>query len=117
MIGLVDADPCRGEELDSPDGRNRRIHELEERLTRLNRASLRITRDLCLDSMLQGVIDSALRSDLPPWVRAGVRDSSGGRHNSQQAWGVAGGTKNSPGKRGLSTRTHHFPPSLPPFSR
>ena len=59
MIGLVDADPCRGEELDSPDGRNRRIHELEERLTRLNRASLRITRDLCLDSMLQGVIDSA----------------------------------------------------------
>ena len=41
------------------DHRDRRIAELEARLSRLGQASLRITGDLNLDSLLQGVLDSA----------------------------------------------------------
>ena len=39
--------------------RDRRIRELEERLTRLSEAGLRITEDLDFTTVLQGVVDSA----------------------------------------------------------
>ena len=45
--------------MDTPDERDRRILELEERLTRLSEAGLRITQDLDFNSVLQGVLDSA----------------------------------------------------------
>ena len=41
------------------DERDIRIRELEERLSRLSRASLRITEDLDFNTVLQGVLDSA----------------------------------------------------------
>ena len=45
--------------MDRPDERDRRIQELEERLSRLSEASLRITEDLDFNTVLQGVVDSA----------------------------------------------------------
>ena len=42
-----------------PDERDLRIRELEERLSRLSTASLRIIEDLDFNSVLQGVLDSA----------------------------------------------------------
>ena len=45
--------------MDRPDERNRRIRELEERLTRLSEASLRINESLDFDTVLQEVVDSA----------------------------------------------------------
>ncbi len=42
-----------------PDERDLRIQELEERLSRLSSASLRITEDLDFNTVLQGVLDSA----------------------------------------------------------
>ena len=45
--------------MDRPDERDRRIRELEERLSRLSDASLRITEDLDFNTVLQGVLDSA----------------------------------------------------------
>ena len=45
--------------MDGPDERDRRIDELEERLSRLSEASLRITEDLDFNTVLQGVLDSA----------------------------------------------------------
>ena len=45
--------------MNRPDERDRRIQELEERLSRLSEASLRITEDLDFYSVLQGVLDSA----------------------------------------------------------
>ena len=46
--------------MDRPDERDRRrILELEERLSRLSSASLRITEDLDFNTVLQGVLDSA----------------------------------------------------------
>ncbi len=45
--------------MDRPDERNQRILELEERLSHLSEASLRITEDLDLNTVLQGVVDSA----------------------------------------------------------
>ena len=42
-----------------PDEPHRRIHELEERLSRLSEAGRRITEDLDFRSVLQGVVDSA----------------------------------------------------------
>ena len=41
------------------DDRDQRTRELQERLSRLNEASLRITEDLDLDAVLQGVVDAA----------------------------------------------------------
>ena len=41
------------------DGRDRRIEALQDRLTRLSEASLRINDSLELDTVLQGVLDSA----------------------------------------------------------
>ena len=45
--------------MDRPDERDLRIQELEERISRLSQASLRITQDLDFNSVLQGVLDSA----------------------------------------------------------
>ena len=45
--------------MDRPDERDLRIRELEERLSRLSSASLRITEDLDFNTVLQGVLDSA----------------------------------------------------------
>lgn len=45
--------------MDRPDDRDLRIRELEERLSRLSEASLRITEDLDFNTVLQGVLDSA----------------------------------------------------------
>ena len=45
--------------MDRPDELHRRIHELEERLSQLREASLRIIEDLDFNSVLQGVVDSA----------------------------------------------------------
>ena len=42
-----------------PDGRDKRIRDLEERLSRLSEAGLRITEDLDFDTVLQEVVDSA----------------------------------------------------------
>ena len=42
-----------------PDGRDRQIETLRERLSRLSDASLRINESLDLDDVLQGVLDSA----------------------------------------------------------
>ena len=42
-----------------PDGRDRQIAMLQERLSRLSDASLRINESLDLDDVLQGVLDSA----------------------------------------------------------
>ncbi len=45
--------------MERPDERDRRIRQLEERLSRLSEASLRITEDLDFNTVLQGVLDSA----------------------------------------------------------
>ena len=45
--------------MDQPDERDRRIRELEERLSRLSGASLRVNESLDLEDVLQGVLDSA----------------------------------------------------------
>ncbi|MXY87629.1 MAG: response regulator, partial [Dehalococcoidia bacterium] len=45
--------------LSAPDERDRRIRELEERLSRLGEASLRISESLDFDTVLQEVVDSA----------------------------------------------------------
>ena len=45
--------------MDRPDERDRRIRELEERLSRLSGASLRVNESLDLEDVLQGVLDSA----------------------------------------------------------
>ena len=49
----------QGEELPRPDELHRRIQKLEERLSRLSEAGLRITEGLDFRSVLQGVVDSA----------------------------------------------------------
>ena len=49
----------RGDELNRTDEQDRRIRELEERLSRLSEASLRITEDLDFNTVLQGVLDAA----------------------------------------------------------
>ena len=51
--------PNRGDELNRPDDPMREIAALRERLARLSEASLRITEDLDLDTVLQGVVDAA----------------------------------------------------------
>ena len=60
MIDLADADSYRGDDLDRLDERDRLIRELEERLSRLSEASLRITEHLDFNTVLQGVLDSAV---------------------------------------------------------
>ncbi len=45
--------------MDQPDERDRRIQELEERLSRLSEAGLRINESLEFDTVLQEVVDSA----------------------------------------------------------
>ena len=45
--------------MERPDEQDIRIRELEERLSRLSSASLRITEDLDFNTVLQGVLDSA----------------------------------------------------------
>ena len=45
--------------MERPDDPYRRIRVLEERLSRLSEASLRITEDLDFNTVLQGVLDSA----------------------------------------------------------
>ncbi len=45
--------------MNGPDEQDIRIRELEERLSRLSSASLRITEDLDFNTVLQGVLDSA----------------------------------------------------------
>ena len=55
----ANADSYRGDDLDRPDERDLRIRELEERLSRLSEAGLRITEDLDFNTVLQGVVDSA----------------------------------------------------------
>ena len=49
----------RGDELNRPDERDRRIQQLEERLSRLSEAGLRINESLDFDTVLQEVVDSA----------------------------------------------------------
>ena len=49
----------RGDELNRPDERDRENAALRERLSRLNRASLRITEDVDLDIVLREVLDGA----------------------------------------------------------
>ena len=41
------------------DDRDQRIQSLQERLSKLSEASLNITEDLDLDTVLQGVVDGA----------------------------------------------------------
>ena len=45
--------------MDRPDEQDRRIRELEERLSRLSEASLRINESLDFETVLQNVLDSA----------------------------------------------------------
>ena len=45
--------------MDLPDERDQRIRELEERLSLLSQASLRVNESLDFDTVLQGVLDSA----------------------------------------------------------
>ena len=45
--------------MDQPDPRDREIAELNERLSRLSEASLRINESLDVDAVLQGALDSA----------------------------------------------------------
>ena len=45
--------------MDSPDELHRRIQQLEERLSRLSEAGLRINESLDFDTVLQEVVDSA----------------------------------------------------------
>ena len=51
--------PHGGVELDQPDQRDRRIRDLEERLSRLSEASLRINESLDFDTVLQEAVDNA----------------------------------------------------------
>ena len=48
----------RGDELDQPDELMRRIRELEERLSRLSEAGLRISESLDFDTVLQEAVDA-----------------------------------------------------------
>ena len=45
--------------MSQPDDRERRIQELEERLSRLSEASLRINESLDFETLLQNALDSA----------------------------------------------------------
>ncbi len=63
--------------MDRADERDRRIWELEERLSRLSEASLRITEDLDFDSVLQGVLDSARSLAGARYGVIGIRDEQG----------------------------------------
>ncbi len=49
----------RGEELDRPEDLRQRVQQLEERLSRLSEAGLRINESLDFDTVLQEVVDSA----------------------------------------------------------
>ena len=51
--------PDRGVDMDQADDLRRENEALRERLSRLSEASLRITEDLDLDTVLQGVVDGA----------------------------------------------------------
>ena len=61
----------RGEKLQNADELARENEALRDRLSRLSEASLRINQSLDLDTVLQGVLDSA-RSLTPAPYRAGV---------------------------------------------
>ena len=51
--------PLRGEKLKKADELLRQNEALRDRLSRLSEAGLRITEDLDLDSVLQGIVDAA----------------------------------------------------------
>ena len=53
------SESCRGDELNQSDELHRRIQQLEERLSRLSEAGLRINESLDFDTVLQEVVDSA----------------------------------------------------------
>ncbi len=64
--------------MDRPDDRDRRIRELEERLSRLSEASLRINESLDFDTVLQEVLDSARGLTGARYGVIGTRDDQGG---------------------------------------
>ncbi|MCQ3802692.1 MAG: ATP-binding protein [bacterium] len=64
-------------ELDGPDDRDRRIKELEERLSHLSAASLRINESLDFDTVLQEVVDSAKALTASRYAALTVLDENG----------------------------------------
>ena len=67
----------RGDELERPDERDRRIQELEERLSRLSGASLRINESLDFYTVLQEVVDSARALTTSRYAAITVLDEAG----------------------------------------
>ncbi len=63
--------------MDRPDERDRRIHELEERLSRLSGASLRINESLDFDTVLQEVVDGARALTASRYAAITVLDEAG----------------------------------------
>ena len=63
--------------MDRPDDRDRRILELEERLSRLSGASLRINESLDYDTVLQEVVDSARALTASRYAAITVLDEAG----------------------------------------
>ena len=63
--------------MDRPDERDRRIHELEERLSRLSAASLRINESLDFDTVLQEVVDGARTLTASRYAAITVLDEAG----------------------------------------
>ena len=68
----------QGETLNEADGLRREIQSLRDRLTGLSEASLRITQDLDLDTVLRGVIDGARSLTGARYGALLVFDDSGG---------------------------------------
>ena len=64
--------------MDRPDERDRRIQELEERLSRLSEASLRVNESLDFDIVLQGVLDTARSLTGARYGAITLLDDSGG---------------------------------------
>ena len=64
--------------MSQPDERDRRIQELQERLSRLSEASLRINESLDFETVLQNVLDSARELTAARYGVIAVRDEQGG---------------------------------------
>ncbi|MCY3646440.1 MAG: GAF domain-containing protein, partial [Chloroflexi bacterium] len=63
--------------MSQPDERDRRIQDLEERLTRLSEASLRINESLDFDTVLQQVLDSSRDLTGARYGVIAIRDEQG----------------------------------------
>ena len=90
--------------MDQPDELDRRrIRELEERLSRLSEASLRITEDLDFNTVMQGVLESVRSLTAATYAAITLHDDAGrvqdylfsgmSGHEAQQFLEVPGGTQ------------------------